>query len=377
MRPRPRSALRCRRDARQRACCREERAQGTGHRRATRTSACGAEMSAAVRERRALEGLMARTSVLLGMFAIAAAACGGGVKGSETPLAPVGAKVVKVEAGQVPQVVDLYGTVEAERTAAVSSRVMATVTAVRVQPGDVVRQGQVLVEIDPATTRGQEGQARGGLAQAQAALALAERNLERFKALAAKGAASELELDMATMQYQQAKGAVAQGEGAVEATSSVAREWKVVAPFAGRVAAKLVEVGDLAAPGRPLVMVESATGRRLVVAVPETVLAASGLKVGAPVAVRIDTQPGGGADGRVSEVYPSADPMSHAFTEGRDQRGGRGGGLGPRGDHRRDPVRGGGAAGGARQIRRPRPRRGAGRAGSVPLARRDARRRPP
>lgn len=257
---------------------------------------------------------MARTSVLLGMFAIAAAACGGGVKGSETPLAPVGAKVVKVEAAQVPQVVDLYGTVEAERTAAVSSRVMATVTAVRVQPGDVVRQGQVLVEIDPATTRGQEGQARGGLAQAQAALALAERNLERFKALAAKGAASELELDMATMQYQQAKGAVAQGEGAVEATSSVAREWKVVAPFAGRVAAKLVEVGDLAAPGRPLVMVESATGRRLVLAVPETVLAASGLKVGAPVAVRIDTQPGGGADGRVSEVYPSADPMSHAFT---------------------------------------------------------------
>ncbi len=252
--------------------------------------------------------------IVIGIAGVAAAGCGGGSKGTEARLAPVEAQVVKVEAGQVPQVVDLYGTVEAERTAAVSSRVMATVTAVRVQPGDVVRQGQVLVEIDPATARGQEGQARGGLAQAQAALALAERNLERFKALAAKGAASELELDMATMQYQQAKGAVTQGEGAVEATSSVARESNVVAPFAGRVAAKLVEVGDLAAPGRPLVMIESAMGRRLVLAVPETVLAAAGLKAGTPIAVRIDTERGKNATGRVSEIYPGADPISHAFT---------------------------------------------------------------
>ncbi len=257
---------------------------------------------------------MTRISVLLGVVAIAAAGCGGGSKGAEAPLAPVETQVVKVEAGQVPQIVDLYGTVEAERTAAVSSRVMATVTAVAVQPGDSVRQGQVLVEIDPATARGQEGQAKGGLAQAEAALALAERNLERFKALAAKGAASQLELDMATMQYKQAKGAVTQGEGAVEATSSIARESKVVAPFAGRVTAKLVEVGDLAAPGRPLVMVESAVGRRLVVAVPETVLTASGLKIGMPVAVRLDSRPGQEMNGRVSELYPGADPISHAFT---------------------------------------------------------------
>jgi RND family efflux transporter MFP subunit len=257
---------------------------------------------------------MKRSLVLSGGLAIAAAACGGGGKAAVAPLAPVQTQVVKVEAGQVPQVMDLYGTVEADRMAAVSSRVMATVTAVRVQPGDPVREGQVLVEIDPTTARGQEGQARGALAQAQAALALAERNLERFKALAAKGAASELELDMATMQYRQAKGAVTQGEGAVEAASSVARESKVVAPFAGRVAAKLVEVGDLAAPGRPLVMVESASGRRLVLAVPETVLAASALKAGVPVAVRIDTLADAAATGRVSEVYPGADPISHAFT---------------------------------------------------------------
>ncbi len=258
---------------------------------------------------------MTRSIVLMGVASVALAACGGPPKTADVASALVQARIVTVAAAQVADLVELYGTVEAERSAAVSSRVMASVTAVMVRPGDVVRAGQVLVEIDPSTARGQEAQARGALAQAQAALALSERNLSRFKALAAKDAASQLELDLATMQYEQAKGAVMQGDGAVAAAESVAREAKVVAPFAGRVTAKLVEVGDLAAPGRPLVTVESASGRRLVVAVPESVLVASDLKAGRRLAVRIDAWRGAGEEvGTVSEVYPAADPASHTFT---------------------------------------------------------------
>jgi len=253
-------------------------------------------------------------NILIGVVSVALAACGAGPKASVTQ-SPVQARIVKVEGAKLPNLVELYGTVEAARTAALSSRVMATVTAIHVKPGDAVKVGQLLLEIDPATARGQEAQARGALAQGRAALALAERNLERFKALAAKGAASELELDLARMQYDQAKGAVTQGEGAVEAAASVARESRVVAPFDGWVAAKLIEVGDLAAPGRPLITVESVAGRRLVLAVPESVLIGSGLKVGASVPVRIDAlAPAGELTGLVSEVSPGADPASHTFT---------------------------------------------------------------
>ena len=127
----------------------------------------------------------------------------------------------------MPDRLTLYGTVTADRTAAVSSRVMANVVAVPARVGQSVAAGDVLVEIDPQTAKGQEAQARGALAQARAALSLAERNYERYKALAASGSASPLELDMARMQYEQAKGAVQQGEGAVEAASSVARESRV------------------------------------------------------------------------------------------------------------------------------------------------------
>lgn len=227
--------------------------------------------------------------------------------------APVAASTATAERVTLPDRLTLYGTVTADRTAAVSSRVMANVVAVPARVGQSVAAGDVLVEIDAETTRGQEAQARGALAQARAALSLAERNYERYKALAAAGSASPLELDMNRMQYEQAKGAVQQGEGAVDAASSVARESRVTAPFAGRVAARLVEAGDLAAPGRPLVTVESATGRRLVVQVPAGTVAASGLSVGKKLAVQID---GLSAElaGTVVEMSPGADAVAHTYT---------------------------------------------------------------
>jgi len=232
---------------------------------------------------------------------------------SSSSLSPVSAATAIAEKTSLPDRLTLYGTVTADRTAAVSSRVTANVVAVPARVGQSVAAGDVLVEIDPQTARGQEAQARGALAQARAALSLAERNHERYKALAATGSASPLELDMARMQYEQAKGAVQQGEGAVEAASSVARESRVRAPFAGRVAARLVEAGDLAAPGRPLVTVESATGRRLVVQVPAGAVAASGLKTGQKLSVRI-ADAATDLAGTVVEMSPGADPASHTYT---------------------------------------------------------------
>ena len=255
--------------------------------------------------------LATTATVILGL---AAAACGHHGGQAETAQGAVTARVGKAELVNVPRRIELYGSVEPARQASVSSRVMATVTAVRVKAGDRVAAGQVLVEIDPQTAKGQEAQARGALAQARAAATLASRNYERFKALAAKGAASELELDMARMQSDQAAGAVEQAQGAVDAAASVARESRVVAPFAGRVSAKLVEVGDLAAPGRPLVMVESEAGRRLTLAVPESVFASAALKVGAALPVTIDAlAPGRELAGSVEEIAPGADPASHTF----------------------------------------------------------------
>jgi RND family efflux transporter MFP subunit len=228
--------------------------------------------------------------------------------------AVVRARLVTVERVEEPKLVELFGTVEAERNAAVSTRVMAMVTAVKVRTGERVRRGQLLLEIDPQVAQGQLSQARGALSQAQAALALAERNFERYRALAESEAASELELDMARMRLEQARGAVEQAEGAVAAASSVAADSRVVAPFAGRVNRRMVDVGDLAAPGRPLLMLESDGPRRLRLSVPESLAIETGLAEGDRLAVAVDTRPDlGRMTGTVAERSSGADPASHSF----------------------------------------------------------------
>jgi len=234
--------------------------------------------------------------------------------------------VVTVERATGPKAIEVRGTVQAARQAKVSSRVMGPVVALKVRAGAIVAEGQTLLEIQPEASEGQLAQAQGALAQANAALSLAERNYQRYEALHEENAASDLELDMAKMQFGQAQGAVTQAEGAVRSASSVAREAIVRAPFAARVMETMVEVGDLATPGRSLVRLESLDDQQLWLTVREA--DNHRVKIGQEVEARFDSRPDIGlVIGRVVEIVPSADSATHTFIvkvslEGLDVRSG-------------------------------------------------------
>lgn len=252
--------------------------------------------------------------IALLVVTVAAAACGShDAELAEADRTPVQAKLAPVERSTQATTIEVRGTVQPTRQAFLSSRVMGPVVAVRVGAGDAVVAGQTLIEIQSEASDGQLAQASGALAQARAALALAERNYQRYQALYAEKAASELELDMARMQYEQARGAVAQAEGAVQAADSVASESAVTAPYPARVVKTMVEVGDLAAPGRPLVQVESREGRQIWLDVREADIPR--LAIGDTVPVRLDSRPDlGRLVGTIAEIVPSADPATHTFT---------------------------------------------------------------
>ena len=86
-----------------------------------------------------------RLPILLTLAVLLLAACGGHqtseTHGTDTKIVVPTASVERLE---VPSEIEIFGTVEAERTAAISSRVMAMVTAVRVQTGDEVRRGDLI-----------------------------------------------------------------------------------------------------------------------------------------------------------------------------------------------------------------------------------------
>ncbi len=254
------------------------------------------------------------TVVALVAASVAVIACGShDAELAQADLTPVSVTTAAVERNAEVNAIEVRGTVQPTRQAFLSSRVMGPVVAVLVRAGATVAAGQTLIEIQPETSEGQAAQAGGALAQAQAALALAERNFHRYQALHAEKAASDLELDMARMQYDQAQGAVKQAEGAVLAADSVASEAIVRAPFAARVVKTMVEAGDLAAPGRPLVQVESREGQQIWLNVREADI--QRLSIGATIAVRLDARPElGDVAGTVREIDPSADPGTHSFT---------------------------------------------------------------
>jgi RND family efflux transporter MFP subunit len=252
--------------------------------------------------------------VFLATVAFGLTACGHDEpKLAEANLMPLSIEVAEVERITEAHPIEVRGIVQPARQSAVSSRVMGPVVKLNVRAGSTVAKNQVLLEIQPEASAGQLGQARGALAQAEAALAMAERNYRRFEALHADKAASELELDMAKMQYEQARGAVEQAEGAVGSASSVADESTVRAPFAARVVETLVEVGDLAVPGRPLVRVESLEGQQMWLSVRENDVGR--VAVGDHIEMRLDARPElGTIAGQIREIVPSADPTTHTFT---------------------------------------------------------------
>ena len=232
---------------------------------------------------------------------------------AEAGLEPLTVEVTAVERISGPKAIEVRGVVQPARQATVSSRVMGPVVALKVRAGSIVAKDQTLLEIQPEASEGQLGQAQGALAQARAALFLAERNYKRFKTLHEEKAASDLEFEMAEMQLEQARGAVTQAEGAVRAASSVAKDSVVRAPFAARVVNTMVEVGDLVAPGRPLVKVESLEGQQLWLTVREA--DNHRVRVGQEVEMRFDARPEFGTiTDHVVEIVPSADTATHTFT---------------------------------------------------------------
>lgn len=263
----------------------------------------------------ALRTTLRRSRLRLAVAGVALVAVAGCSDSPHAELAtpePVRARTEVAERREVAETIELQGTVEAERKSSLAARVMATVSSVPVEEGDRVTPGQTLLTLDAGTSEAQVAQARGAVAQAEAALALARRNHERFEALAAEDAASELEADMARSQLRQAEGAVEQARAALAAASDVAGDTRLTAPFAARVADRLVDPGDLAAPGRPLIVLESEASRRLVVAVPESAFSRAGLQLGDSVAVAIDARPGLSLRGTVAVIGAGADPSTHA-----------------------------------------------------------------
>lgn len=162
------------------------------------------------------------------------------------------------------------GQVEAVQSAMISTRMMGVITNINVNIGDHVTKGQVLFTIHAADIQAKGGQVAASIAQAEAALANAKKDFDRFTALYKQNSATAKELDNVTLQYKAAQAqldAARQMRNEVNANMEYAR---VTAPFSGVITQKMMDAGNMASPGMPVLAMEQPGDLQVTTTVSET-----------------------------------------------------------------------------------------------------------
>jgi RND family efflux transporter MFP subunit len=219
-------------------------------------------------------------------------------------------RVARVELRKLARTQSQPGFVEAIDAAHVSARVMSNVLAVSAREGDRVDEGAVLLQLDDRDAKARLAQAIAGQDAAQAQATAARLAFERVERLKSGAAATEQEWESARAAHE---GAVASLERAAQgvAEARTAFTWfEVRTPFAGRVLARHVEPGQLAAPGQPLITLYRDEQLRVAVAVPQE--HAGRFEVGTECELEFDA--GLARRGTVARVLPAADPSTGAVT---------------------------------------------------------------
>ena len=206
------------------------------------------------------------------MVALVLGACGSEAPRPAAERAALAGTPVMVTDTLVVDAFEAAGVAAPIRQATLSTRLMATVTAVLVHEGDRVAAGEVLVRLDARDLAARREQVEAALAEATAVQGDAEVQAGRIRALYADSAATRAQLDQAETGLARATAAVATTRGMAAELAATADYAEVRAPFAGIVTRRFVDPGAFAAPGAPLVAVEDASTLRVSVsAAPDAV----------------------------------------------------------------------------------------------------------
>jgi membrane fusion protein (multidrug efflux system) len=210
---------------------------------------------------------------------------------SGPPPETVGTSVAQAETWET--TVATVGSISGLRSVTVSNEVPGTISKIRFESGQIVREGQVLVELDAEVERAQ-------LASAGARRDLADRTLKRSKVLAGGNAISPSQLDEVDAQLKSAT-------TDAEALRAQVERKIIRAPFRGRLGIRTVNVGQYLTPGTMITTLDSMGGTFVDFSLPQEELAT--VKVGLPVRVTME-----GTQERLTGTISAIEPTIDATT---------------------------------------------------------------
>lgn len=236
-------------------------------------------------------------------------------------------EVITPKLGSSDRALTLPGSVQPLQETVVYARANGYVRKWLVDIGDNVKADQLIAELDTPDLDQQIDQARAQLAQAQASIVQAKANrdfsaltLDRYKTLTAQGLSAPQDLDQRKAQasVDEANVTVAQANATAQDANlrhlvQLKAFARVTAPFAGKVTARMIEIGTLVTSGNatPLFKIATMDPARVFVQIPQDV--APGVRAGQPARVGVREYPGRDFGGTVTRAAGELDTSSRTM----------------------------------------------------------------
>jgi membrane fusion protein (multidrug efflux system) len=192
--------------------------------------------------------------------------------------------------------IEAIGTANANEAVSVTSKTSNIVTAIHFSDGELVRAGDVLVELD-------RGSVTADLAAATAAFEESRSQFNRSRELVATQVVSKA-------QYEQLEATMKANEARMAAAQSRLTDTYIRAPFSGRVGLRRVSLGTLINPGTVITTLDDISSVKVDFAVPEVYVAQ--LRNGQAVQARTNAWPGRVFTGKVLSVDSRIDPTTRS-----------------------------------------------------------------
>jgi membrane fusion protein, multidrug efflux system len=227
-------------------------------------------------------------------------------QGAASVAAPLATLKVRAEATPAERMLD--GTVEAVHQATIAAQTAGRVTEINVDVNDYVAVGTIVMRLRSTEQVASLSQAQAALREAVARDGEAQVRYERIHDMYERKVVAKATLDEATAARDAAASRLVAARAGLDAAREGVSYTEIRAPYAGVVTQKLVQVGEIVAPGTPLLSGASLDALRVVVEVPQTVV--EQVRTQKRAVVYVD---GAGIESTAITFYPSAEPQTSTF----------------------------------------------------------------
>jgi len=204
----------------------------------------------------------------------------------------------------------LNGTVKSETRSEIGTKVFGEIEAIQFKIGETVRRGQVLIQIKDDDLQAKKAQIESGLEEVNANFDLVGKDYNRYKILFEQESATLREWEEIQTAFATAKARKKAAQNQLREIEDLLNYTTIKAPYSGVIAARYADEGDIASPGKPLIVMEKEQAFEVDVTVPESSI--SYINIGDTMAVSIPST-GAMLEGVVAEISSSAEPMSRQF----------------------------------------------------------------